>query len=380
MRGVDEGDHLALVGHVQRVQPEERSRPTRRPRAPGSSLRQFDADAGAARDLDDGGDQPATGRVTQHVHAPSGLAAPPAWPATSRCSGALSVVHDGPELDALAHAHDGHAVLADVPDTMTRSPGRARSGPMSHPVGTTPTPAVLTNSWSALPLPTTLVSPVTMRHPRVGGRPPMVSATAPSTSSSSPSSRMNPAVSATGSAPLHRQVVDGAVDREVTDVAAREEKRLHHIGVGGEGDPLRRTSSSAESRAGPGSRAERRQEQVLDQLLGQHCRRRRAPARPAWSRAAATGTPSLPGRRSRAVSGTPSRPAPAGGTGSTQRRRPRWTPSWRPAGFAACSDVPNAGHSLGLSRPCRTSPRGIRRTPRPAGARHRTAARRRTRA
>ncbi len=51
------------------------------------------------------------------------------------------------------------------PDRITASPGTARSAEGATPSGTSPMPAVLTNSWSAAPRPTTLVSPVTIRVP-----------------------------------------------------------------------------------------------------------------------------------------------------------------------------------------------------------------------
>ena len=52
-----------------------------------------------------------------------------------------------------------------------------------------------------------------------------------------PSSRMNPADRYSGRAPDIGQVVDGAVDGQVADVAAGEEQRRDHVGVGGERQP-----------------------------------------------------------------------------------------------------------------------------------------------
>src|SRR5690606_3789581 len=40
-----------------------------------------------------------------------------------------------------------------------------------------------------------------------------------------------------GPGAAHRQVVDGAVDREVPQAAAGEEQRPYDVGVGGEGEP-----------------------------------------------------------------------------------------------------------------------------------------------
>ena len=52
---------------------------------------------------------------------------------------------------------------------MTTSPGRACRAEIATPRGTTPMPAVLTNSLSAAPRSTTLVSPVTMVTPACVG-------------------------------------------------------------------------------------------------------------------------------------------------------------------------------------------------------------------
>jgi len=67
----------------------------------------------------------------------------------------------------------------------------------------------------------------------------------------------------------HGQVIDGAVDREVADVAARKEQRRDHVGIGGEGQPR-----SAEAQPGRVLElleqrvAERVEEDRLDQRLG----------------------------------------------------------------------------------------------------------------
>jgi hypothetical protein len=77
---------------------------------------------------------------------------------------------------------------------------------------------------------------------------------------------MNPADRYSGLG--HGQVVHGAVDGQVTDVAAGEEQRGHHVGVGGERDPgpahrqLGRVLERLEQRI-----AERVQEDRLDQRV-----------------------------------------------------------------------------------------------------------------
>ena len=74
------------------------------------------------------------------------------------------------------------------PDSRTASPGRARSAPSATPSGTTPMPAVLTNSRSAAPRPTTLVSPVTTCTPAAVAARATDSVTERSSSNGSPSS------------------------------------------------------------------------------------------------------------------------------------------------------------------------------------------------
>ena len=74
------------------------------------------------------------------------------------------------------------------PDRISTSPGAARSAEGATPSGTRPTPEVLTNSRSAAPRPTTLVSPVTMRAPAFAAAAAADAVTRRSSSSGSPSS------------------------------------------------------------------------------------------------------------------------------------------------------------------------------------------------
>ena len=80
------------------------------------------------------------------------------------------------------------------PFTSTTSPGRSRSAEGEMPSGTQPTPAVLMNSLSALPLGTTLVSPVTICTPAAAAAWAMLSTTRRRVSIGNPSSKMKPQV------------------------------------------------------------------------------------------------------------------------------------------------------------------------------------------
>ena len=112
VRGVDEGDHLALVGHLR-----GRGRGNR---TPGDGLRngdgrlvEFDADAGGARQSQR---WPPPGRRESDPSGRERHSDPPptpAWPQPA-CAGRTVRGHRGAEVDALPNArHDGHAVIAD---------------------------------------------------------------------------------------------------------------------------------------------------------------------------------------------------------------------------------------------------------------------------
>ena len=69
--------------------------------------------------------------------------------------------------------------------------------------------------------------------------------------------------------PRHRQVVDGAVHGQVADVAAGEEERRDHVGVGGEGEPRRPDGEDRLVLQGLQQRvAEGVEEEGLDQGVG----------------------------------------------------------------------------------------------------------------
>src|SRR5579875_551538 len=89
-----------------------------------------------------------------------------------------------------------------VPETSTLSPGRTSSAPSRRPAGRSPTPAVVTYTPSAEPLPTTLVSPVTTVTPAAAAAPAMSAATERRSSTAKPSSMTNAAESQRGRAPM----------------------------------------------------------------------------------------------------------------------------------------------------------------------------------
>ena len=144
---------------------------------------------------------------------------------------------------------------AMVPDTSTTSPGCTCAAPSVAPGGITPTPAVVMNSPSAAPRPTTLVSPVTICTPaaprRLGHVGDDLAQLVDREALLDHERRRQPR----GLRALHREVVHGAVHREVADRAAREPQRLHHERVGAEREPLarRRASASPRRASGPGS-------------------------------------------------------------------------------------------------------------------------------
>ena len=123
-----------------------------------------------------------------------------------------------------------------VPESSIASPGRTWRDDRSTPGGTMPMPEVLMKILSPLPRPTTLVSPVTIRTPARSAARRADSTTRRRSASGSPSSRMKASDSDERLRPADGEVVHRAVHRQLADVAAREEDRGHHEGVGGEGE------------------------------------------------------------------------------------------------------------------------------------------------
>lgn len=131
-----------------------------------------------------------------------------------------------------------------------------------------------------------------------------------------------------------RQVVDRAVDRQVADVAAGKEQRLHHIGIRGQRDTSARDVEQGRVARRTPRTTERRQEEVLDQFFRQHPAATMAQddapgfAQRQWTH------PVRGVDRHREFRHEPR--LPAGGTGSRPRRRLRWTPWSPPAEYGAC--------------------------------------------
>ena len=155
------------------------------------------------------------------------------------------------------------------PDRMIRSPGRSAAGDSVARGSRRPIPVVHTYIPSAWPRSTTLVSPATISTPadagRVGDRldlgPQLVRRQA-LLEHERERQRERPR-------PGDREVVHGAVHRELADRAAGEPQRLDDVGVGREREP----DAVDDELAGIGHRlerlaAERRHEQPLDQRLG----------------------------------------------------------------------------------------------------------------
>ena len=228
-------------------------------------------------------------------------------------------------------------------------------------------PAVLMKTPSPWPASTTLVSPVTSRTPAAArprrdrlaprGRPRPVSM---------PSSRMKPP-ERSGRAPLMARSLtvpltarspmlppgknSGRTTKESVEKASRTPPSGEHRGVAELG------ASTSPPKAGS--------EEVLDQLGGHgpaaavaHDDRRLVAQRSRAGPAGEVDGLESGGRGAQAQRGSPPGRGVlrAAGRGSRRRRRPRWRPSSRRAGCAACTRVPNASHSCGLIRPCSTSP------------------------
>src|SRR4029434_8594540 len=87
------------------------------------------------------------------------------------------------------------------PLTMTTSPGHTDCGPTVEGATTTPTPLVLMNNPSPLPLSSTFVSPVTMETSALSAASRIEATIVFNVSSDNPSSNTNPAVNPIGRAP-----------------------------------------------------------------------------------------------------------------------------------------------------------------------------------
>ena len=118
------------------------------------------------------------------------------------------------------------------PETRIRSPGRSELGESEARGSMRPSPVVVTYIESQLPRSTTFVSPAMISTPAAARRAAIASTSARRSSAERPSSSTSESVSASGRAPGHREVVDGAVDGELADRAAGEADRLDDEAVG----------------------------------------------------------------------------------------------------------------------------------------------------
>ena len=124
-----------------------------------------------------------------------------------------------------------------TPLTITTSPGRACAAEIATPCGTTPMPAVLTNSLSAgAALDDLGIAGDDGDAGRVGdalhaGDDAAQDVDVEAFLQHRPQEEKRPRAA-------HRQIVDGAGDRKRADVAAREEQRIDHVGIGGERQPV----------------------------------------------------------------------------------------------------------------------------------------------
>ena len=195
--GCHDGDELALVGHVERIDAEQLAgRRHRRPHGQG-------------RLLQDHGQVAVTGQlVADRAHpAPGRIAQPPrGW---SRLEQVLHqpVERSGVRLDVgfegevASGQHDRGAVVAEGARGEHHVAVATRAAESRRPAGIRPTPAVEMYMPSAAPRSTTLVSPVTIETPAAAAASAM-SATIPrSESMEKPSSRTKAADRASGRAP-----------------------------------------------------------------------------------------------------------------------------------------------------------------------------------
>ena len=232
VRGIDERHHLAFVGHLQRVQTKnEQAEETVSGTGIFASSSSTPTDAARAISTTEATSPPRVGCATR---------APRPGPRSRRGGqhrGDQSVQRgavrddDGAEVDALAHAHDRHAVFTEVArhddviaracafgaDVHTRRHHSDTRGIDEKLVGTPPPdhlgvtgddpdPSVRRGLAHGLRDGAEHLQFQSFLQDEPGRQPDRLGAAA-------------------------RQVIDGAVDSEIADVAAGEEKRLHHIGI-----------------------------------------------------------------------------------------------------------------------------------------------------
>ena len=117
------------------------------------------------------------------------------------------------------------------------------------PAGITPMPAVLMNSLSAAPRSTTLVSPVTIVTPARSAMRRMLSGDATQRFHRQAFLQHHAAGQEQRTRAADREVVHRAGNRERADIRAGEEQRIHHVAVGGEGQPIAMAGKVSERQA-----------------------------------------------------------------------------------------------------------------------------------
>jgi hypothetical protein len=126
------GDELALVGHVQRVQAQQFAGGLHLGQHRNVRLLNHHAHLRLARDFVERGGQSAARGVAQHMQGGWGRARPAAWLAPG-CAGRRCRSDGGLELQRLAQRHHRHAVLTHVPETRMASPGSGLRPSMHRP-------------------------------------------------------------------------------------------------------------------------------------------------------------------------------------------------------------------------------------------------------
>ena len=106
----DEREELPLVGHVQRIEPEDLARAADLVAHRQGRLVEPDADPGRRRDLVQRAGHPAAGRIAQHVNV---RAERPEQDLDDPVSAAVSLAIVGLEGEALAHRQDRDPVIGD---------------------------------------------------------------------------------------------------------------------------------------------------------------------------------------------------------------------------------------------------------------------------
>jgi hypothetical protein len=131
---IDERDQLPLVGHLKRVQTRGNRMPTPRRRAPGWPPVPDAPPTRAARAISTTAATRPPLVGSRRAWTPPRRASAASIAATSRCSGALSVVTTVPKSMPSRTLMIATPCSPTFPETMMSSPGRARSGPTSTPV------------------------------------------------------------------------------------------------------------------------------------------------------------------------------------------------------------------------------------------------------